>query len=109
MVLVAIRLRSWPGACLFLILGLISLCRFAYLTVASRRFYLRTVRWGGRLLSVAVAMLIYVLNTGVMTAVQVATRGDRPRFALGTCLTTRSRYNCETRPTRPAGANLLGI
>jgi hypothetical protein len=70
--LVAIRLRSWLGAYLFLVLGLLSLWQFAYLTVAIRRFYLATGRWGSRLLSVAAAMLIYVLNTAFMTAVQVA-------------------------------------
>ena len=69
---VAIRLRSWLGVYLFLIFGLVGLWQFAYLTIAIRRFYLATGRWGGWLLSVAAAMLIYVLNTAFMTAVQVA-------------------------------------
>jgi hypothetical protein len=69
---VAIRLRFWLGGYLFLIFGLLGLWQFAYLTVAIRRFYLATGRWGGWLLSVAAAMLIYVLNTAFMTAVQVA-------------------------------------
>jgi hypothetical protein len=43
--------------------------QFAYLCVAIRRFYRATVRWGARLLSVASAILIYVLNTAFMTAV----------------------------------------
>ena len=62
----------WLGGYLFLIMGLVSLWQFAYLAVAIRRFYLAAGRWGGRLLSVATAMLIYVLNSVFMTAVQVA-------------------------------------
>ena len=69
--LIAIRLRFWLGGYLFLVMGLISLWQFAYLAVAIRRFYLAAGRWGGRLLSVATAMLIYILNTLFMTAVQV--------------------------------------
>ena len=46
--------------------------QFAYLAVAIRRFYLPSGRWGSRLLSVAAAMFIYVLNTVFITAVQVA-------------------------------------
>jgi hypothetical protein len=45
--------------------------QFAYLVVAIRRFYLAAGRWGGRLLSVAAAMLIYVANGLFMTAVQL--------------------------------------
>jgi hypothetical protein len=52
--------------------ALISLWQFAYLAIAIRRFYLQAGRWGARLLSVAAAMLIYVLNSVLMTAVQVA-------------------------------------
>ena len=42
------------------------------LLVAIRRFYLAKGKWGGRLLSVATSLLLYVLNTVFMTAVQVA-------------------------------------
>jgi hypothetical protein len=70
--LIAIRLRFWLGGYLFLVMGLVALWQFAYLAVAIRRFYLAAGRRGGRLLSVAAAMLIYVVNTVFMTAVQVA-------------------------------------
>jgi hypothetical protein len=69
---VAIRLRFWLGAYLFLTFGLVGLWQFAYLTVAIRRFYLAKGHWGGWLLSVAMALLLYILNTAFMTAVQVA-------------------------------------
>jgi hypothetical protein len=69
--LIAIRFRFWLGGYLFLIMGLVLLWQFAYLAVAIRRFYLPAGRWGGWLLSVAAAMLIYVVNTVFMTAVQV--------------------------------------
>lgn len=69
---VAIRLRSWLGGYLFLTFGLVFLWQFAYLTVAIRRFYLAKDQWGGWLLSVAAALLLYALNTAFMTAVQVA-------------------------------------
>jgi hypothetical protein len=48
------------------------LWHFAYLAVAIRRCYLTTGRLGGWLLSVAAAMLLYILNTAFMSAVQVA-------------------------------------
>jgi hypothetical protein len=70
--LVAVRLRWWLGGYLFLIFFLFSLWQFAYLTVAIRRFYLSTGHWGNRLLSMATALLIYVLNSVFMTGVQVA-------------------------------------
>jgi hypothetical protein len=69
---VAIRLRFWLGGYLFLTFGLIALWHFAYLTVAIRRFYLAKGQWGSWLLAVAAAMLIYVLNSAFMTAVQLA-------------------------------------
>ena len=69
--LIAIRFRFWLGGYLFLVMNFISLWQFAYVAVAIRRFYLVAGRWGGRLLSVAAAMLIYVLNGVFMTAVQV--------------------------------------
>jgi hypothetical protein len=69
---VAIRLRFWLGGYLFLTFGLLALWQFAYLTVAIRRFYLDKGQWGGWLLSVAAAFLLYVLNSAFMTAVQVA-------------------------------------
>lgn len=50
----------------------VTLPQFAYLAIAIRRFYLAAGRWGGRLLSVAAAMVIYVVNAVFMTAVQVA-------------------------------------
>jgi hypothetical protein len=70
--LIAVRFRFWLGGYLFLIMGLVSLWQFAYLAVAIRRFYLAAGRWGGRLLSIAAALLIYVVNAVFMTAVQVA-------------------------------------
>ena len=69
---VAIRLRSWLGGYLLLTFALLFLWQFAYLTVAIRRFYLAKGQWGGWLLSVAAALLLYVLNSAFMTAVQVA-------------------------------------
>jgi hypothetical protein len=70
--MLAIRFRFWLGGHLLLIMALIALWQFAYLVIAIRRFYLQAGRWGARLLSVAAAMLIYVLNSVFMTAVQVA-------------------------------------
>jgi hypothetical protein len=67
-----VRLRGWLGSYVILILFLVSIWQFAYLSVAIRRFYLATGRWGSRFLSVAAAMFVYVLNTAFMTAVQVA-------------------------------------
>ena len=69
--LIAIRFRFWLGGHLFLVMNLIALWQFAYLVLAIRRFYLAAGRWGGRLLSVAAAMLIYVANGVFMTAVQL--------------------------------------
>ena len=46
---------------------LVGLWHFAYLVVATRRFYLTAGRWSGWLLSVATAMLLYVLNAAFMT------------------------------------------
>ena len=69
--LLAIRFRFWLGGYLFLVMNVIALWQFAYLAVAIRRFYLAAGRWGGRLLSVAAAMLIYVVNAVFMTAVQI--------------------------------------
>lgn len=69
---IAIRLRFWLGGYLFLVMGLVALWQFAYLVAAIRRFYLPAGGWGGRLLSVAAAMLLYVVNTIFMSAVQVA-------------------------------------
>lgn len=69
---IAIGFRFWLGVYLFLVMNLISLWQFGYLAVAIRRFYLASGRWGERLLSVAAAMLIYVVNGIFMTAVQVA-------------------------------------
>jgi Protein of unknown function (DUF3667) len=71
-ILLAIRLHSWLGAYVLLAIMLFAFWQFAYLCVAIRRFYLPTGGWGARLLSVAAATLIYVLNTAFMTAVQVA-------------------------------------
>ena len=68
----ALRFRFWLGVYMFLIMALVSLWQFAYVAVAIRRFYLSTGRWGARVLSVAAAILLYVLNTAFMTAVQVA-------------------------------------
>ena len=67
--MLAIRLG---GGYVFLLMALISLSQFAYIAIAIRRFYLQAGRWGARLLSVAAAMLIYVLNSVFMTAVQLA-------------------------------------
>jgi Protein of unknown function (DUF3667) len=68
----AVRLRFWLGGYLLLAFLLHFVWQFAYLTVAIRRFYLVKGRWGAWLLSVAAALLLYVLNTVFMTAVQVA-------------------------------------
>jgi hypothetical protein len=72
MLSVAFRLRDWLPVGFFLMIGLVSLWQFAYLAVAIRRFYVAGGRWGSRLLSVAAAMLIYVLNTAFISAVQLA-------------------------------------
>lgn len=69
--LIAVRVRWLLGPYLFLVLVLLGLWQFGYLAVAIRRFYLATGRWGGRLLSVAAAMVIFVVNAVFMTAVQV--------------------------------------
>jgi hypothetical protein len=71
MLFVAFRLRGWLPIHFYLTIVLFSLWQFAYLAVAIRRFYLTAGGWGGRLLSVAAALLIYVLNAFFMTAVQV--------------------------------------
>jgi len=71
-IFVAIHVRKLLGHYLLLVFVLFALWQFGYLTVAIRRFYLVTDGWRGRVLSVAAAMLIYVLNTAFMTAVQVA-------------------------------------
>lgn len=68
----AVRLRFWLGGYLILVFFLVGFWQFAYLTVAIRRCYLTAGRWGSRLLSVAAAMTVYVLNTAFMSAVQVA-------------------------------------
>ena len=70
--LVARSLRFWLGGYLFLTFGLVGLWQFAYLAVSIRRFYLPKGQWGGWLWSVAAALLLYVLNSAFMTAVQVA-------------------------------------
>ena len=67
----AILLRFWLGVYVFLVMALIALSQFAYIAIAIRRFYLQAGRWGGRMLSVAAAMLIFVLNSVFMTAVQL--------------------------------------
>jgi hypothetical protein len=69
--LLTVRFGFWLGGYVFALMNLIALWQFAYVAVAIRRFYLAAGRWGGRLLSVAAAMLIYVLNGLFMTAVQV--------------------------------------
>jgi len=66
------RMRDWLPINFFLTIGLFALWQFVYLAVAIRRFYLPTGRWGNRLLSVAAAMLIYILNAAFITAVQLA-------------------------------------
>jgi hypothetical protein len=70
--MIALRFRFWLGAYVFLFMALVSLWQFAYLAIAIRRFYLNSGRWGARMLAVAAALLLYVLNTAFMTAVQVA-------------------------------------
>ena len=89
---IAIRLRFWLGRYLFLAFGLLSLWQFAYLTVAIRRFYLARGRWGGWLLSVAAALLLYVLNTVFMTAVQVAGAAIALALILCTVIPERKRH-----------------
>ena len=70
--MLALSFRFWFGRYMFLVMLLIALSQFAYITVAIRRFYLQAGRWGGRMLSVAAAVLIYLLNSVFMTAVQLA-------------------------------------
>jgi hypothetical protein len=72
MLVIAHRLRFWLGGYYFFLIMLMGLWHFAYLTVAIRRCYLTGARWAGWLLSVAAAMLLYILNTAFMSAVQVA-------------------------------------
>jgi hypothetical protein len=64
--------RFWLGAAMFLAIALVGLWHFAYLAVAIRRFYLSAARWSAWPLSVAAAMLLYVLNSAFMTSVQLA-------------------------------------
>jgi hypothetical protein len=68
---VAVRFRFWLYGYLYLVIVLIALWQFAYLAVAIRRFYLPVGRWEGRLLSIAAAMFLYLLNSLFMTAVQI--------------------------------------
>jgi hypothetical protein len=68
----AIRFRSWLFGYLFLVIVLVGLWQFGYLTVAIRRFYLTEGRWGSWLLAFAAAILLYALNSAFMNAVQVA-------------------------------------
>jgi hypothetical protein len=68
---IAHRLRFWLGGTFFLLIALVGLWHFAYLTVAIRRFYLTSSRRRGWLLSAAAALLLYVLNSAFMSAVQV--------------------------------------
>ena len=72
--MLSLYFRFWLGPYMFLVILLfpLALWQFAYITVAIRRFYLQAGRWSGRLLSVAAAMLIYLLNSVFMTAVQLA-------------------------------------
>jgi hypothetical protein len=70
--MLSLYFRFWLGPYMFLVILLFPLWQFAYITVAIRRFYLQAGRWSGRLLSVAAAMLIYLLNSVFMTAVQLA-------------------------------------
>jgi len=70
--MLALYFRFWLGRSMFLVMLLISFSQFAYIAIAIRRFYLQSGRWSGRLLSVAAAMLIYLLNSAFMTAVQLA-------------------------------------
>jgi hypothetical protein len=68
----AIAARNWLVGYVFLVILLVAVLQFAYVAVAIRRFYLASGRWGSRLLSVAAATCIYVLNSVFMMAVQVA-------------------------------------
>jgi hypothetical protein len=72
LLVLAIHLRFWLGGYLYLVMILFGLWQFAYLAVAIRRYYLPEGRLLGWLLSVVVAMLLYVLNTAFMSAVQLA-------------------------------------
>ena len=64
-------LRVKLGAAFFLILLLLPLWQFLYLSFAIRRYYLAGAR-GAWLLSVTAAMFLYLLNSAYMTAVQLA-------------------------------------
>jgi hypothetical protein len=72
MLALAMRARFWLGGYLLLLMAVVSLWHMAYLAVAIRRFYLAAGRWRGWALSFAAALLIYVVNSLFMTAVQVA-------------------------------------
>jgi len=69
---IMLRLRFWLGSYVYPSIILFGFWQFVYLCLAIRRFYLSSRGWGARLLSVAAAILIYVVNTAFMTAVQVA-------------------------------------
>jgi hypothetical protein len=69
---IVLRLRFWLGSYVYLAIVLFGFWQFVYLCLAIRRFYLSSGGWAARLLSVAAAILIYVLNTAFMTGVQVA-------------------------------------
>jgi hypothetical protein len=70
--MLALYFRFWLGGYMVLLMLLIAFAQFAYIAIAIRQFYLRSGRWSGRLLSVAAAILIYLLNSVFMTAVQLA-------------------------------------
>jgi hypothetical protein len=66
------RLIDGPFA-VFLVLSFgVAIWQFAHLTIAIRRFYLAGSRWGGRLVAMAAALILYALNTIFVSAVQVA-------------------------------------
>ena len=71
MLVIVHNARFWLGHYVFLLLALVAVLQFAYLAVAIRRCYL-PVGWSGWPLSVAGALLLYVLNSAFMTGVQVA-------------------------------------
>jgi hypothetical protein len=72
MLMLVMYFRFQLGPYTFLVIALVALSQFVYIAMAIRRLYLQSGRWSGRLLSAAAAMLIYLLNSAFMTAVQLA-------------------------------------
>jgi hypothetical protein len=68
---VAVSARFWLHGYLLLVIALVGLWHFVYLTFAIRRFYLPTRGWTGWPVSVLASVVLYLLNSAFMTGVQV--------------------------------------